>query len=236
MNGVCERLPQGSGMLKTIIHSGVGSIDVQVDMNASQQFNGHILTDGINLRQLLNDTKFGIVATNMAVSGQINKQQKPDIAIDGTIGQFDYNGYSFSQISINGNYKRGNISGFLNIDDPNISAQLQGELTEDIFANKPQKPASIRLQGAISHLAPAAIHLTDQWGNVVMSGDIEADLTARHLNDAQGSLHISHFHLSATDDAPGYYLDNLNLTSGFDNDIIQNFNQYWFRRWSRRTW
>jgi hypothetical protein len=219
MNGVCERLPQGSGMLKTIIHSGVGSIDVQVDMNASQQFNGHILTDGINLRQLLNDTKFGIVATNMAVSGQINKQQKPDIAIDGTIGQFDYNGYSFSQISINGNYKRGNISGFLNIDDPNISAQLQGELTEDIFANKPQKPASIRLQGAISHLAPAAIHLTDQWGNVVMSGDIEADLTARHLNDAQGSLNISHFHLSATDDAPGYYLDNLNLTSGFDNDI-----------------
>ena len=86
-------------------------------MNANQQFSGHINTDGINLRQLLNDTKFGTVATNIAVSGQLKKQQKPDIAIDGIVKQFDYNGYSYSQISLNGNYANNNYRDVFEVDN-----------------------------------------------------------------------------------------------------------------------
>ena len=219
MNGLCNRSPQGAGELKTNIRSGVGDIDVQIDMNANQQFSGHINTDGINLRQLLNDTKFGTVATNIAVSGQLKKQQKPDIAIDGIVKQFDYNGYSYSQISLNGNYANNTITGAIGIDDPHVDAQLQGELTDGIFTKNTKKPASIKLQGSINHLAPAAIHLTDQWGEAVMSGDIDANFTASNINDALGDLHISHFNFSATEDAPVYHLDELILTSGYDEGI-----------------
>ena len=219
MNGLCNRSPQGAGELKTNIRSGVGDIDVQIDMNANQQFSGHINTDGINLRQLLNDTKFGTVATNIAVSGQLKKQQKPDIAIDGIVKQFDYNGYSYSQISLNGNYANNTITGAIGIDDPHVDAQLQGELTDGIFTKNTKKPASIKLQGSINHLAPAAIHLTDQWGEAVMRGDIDANFTASNINDALGDLHISHFNFSATEDAPVYHLDELILTSGYDEGI-----------------
>ena len=219
MNGLCNRSSQGAGELKTNIRSGVGDIDVQIDMNANQQFSGHINTDGINLRQLLNDTKFGTVATNIAVSGQLKKQQKPDIAIDGIVKQFDYNGYSYSQISLNGNYANNTITGAIGIDDPHVDAQLQGELTDGIFTKNTKKPASIKLQGSINHLAPAAIHLTDQWGEAVMSGDIDANFTASNINDALGDLHISHFNFSATEDAPVYHLDELILTSGYDEGI-----------------
>lgn len=219
MNGLCNRSPQGAGELKTNIRSGVGDIDVQIDMNANQQFSGHINTDGINLRQLLNDTKFGTVATNIAVSGQLKKEQKPDIAIDGIVKQFDYNGYSYSQISLNGNYANNTITGAIGIDDPHVDAQLQGELTDGIFTKNTKKPASIKLQGSINHLAPAAIHLTDQWGEAVMSGDIDANFTASNINDALGDLHISHFNFSATEDAPVYHLNELILTSGYDEGI-----------------
>ena len=219
MNGICNRSPQGAGELKANIHSGAGDLDIQMDMNANQQFVGNINTDGINLRQLLDDTKFGTVAMNMAVSGQLKKQQIPDLFIDGKIKQFDYNSYTFSQITLNGNYNQGLITGALSIDDPHVGAQLQGDITDDLFKANSKNPASVNLQGSISHFSPSAIHLTDQWGDVVMSGNIDANFTAHNLNDAQGELHVSHFNFSATADSPSYHLDDLTLSSGYDEGI-----------------
>ena len=219
MSGICDRAPQGSGTLQTVIHSGAGDINVQMDMNASQSFSGHIMTEGINLRQLLNNPKFGQLATKIAISGQLHDKQKPDVTIDGNVAHFEYNGYIFSQIAIAGNYAKGAITGHFAVDDPYIAAQLQGELTDDLLSQNSRKPVNVRLQGNISHLSPAAIKLTDQWGEAVFSGDIDADFTARTFNDAQGSIHISNFNVSATENAPAYHLDDLSLSSGYDEGI-----------------
>ena len=219
MNGLCDRMPQGSGTLKTAIRSGAGDVDIQMDLNTNQQFSGQIVTEGINLRQLLDNPKFGTIAAKLHLSGQLHEQQNPDVSIDGTVGRFDYNDYAFTQMAVNGSYARGTITGAVSIDDPNVIAQLQSELTDDLFDANTRKPASISLQGSIARLAPAAIHLTDQWGEAVMSGDIDANFTARTLNDAQGDIRISHFGLSAAGDAPAYHLDDLTVTSGFDEGI-----------------
>ena len=182
MSGLCERTPQGAGALKTAIHSGAGDIDVQIDMNANQMFSGQVVTEGINLRQLLDDNRFGEIVTTMAVSGQLHNQQKPDVTIDGIVHHFDYDGYVFNDIALVGQYLKGALSGHVAADAANIK-------------------------------------LGGKWSDAVMGGHLEADFTGSSIKDAQGDVHISDFSFSTADDTPAYYLDELALSTGFEEDI-----------------
>ena len=66
---------------------------------------------------------------------------------------------------------------------------------------------------------PQALHLTNQWGEAVLSARIDADIMAHDQNDAQGNIHISHFSLSGDPQSKAYHLDNLMVTSGYDQGI-----------------
>ncbi|MBQ8991385.1 MAG: translocation/assembly module TamB domain-containing protein [Prevotella sp.] len=219
LTGTFDRTLQGNTSLKTLIRSGAGSVDTQFDITSDKIFKGKLSTDGISLRQILANEHFGQLSTNITLTGQLREQKKHDITVDGTVSQFDYNGYTYHDITLNGSYRQGAVSGYFGIDDPHLAAQMQGEITEGVFEDSSQKANKVRLVGEVIHLVPAALHLTEQFGSAVLSGNIDADFTARTLNDAQGSLHVSNFTISATEQQPAYRLDNLMLTSGYDKDI-----------------
>lgn len=219
MAGSLDRDHQGVTSLKGMINTGAGQMDVQLNLLSDQSFNGHINTEGINLQQILANEKFGMLATMITLNGKLREKQKPDISIDSKISRFDYNGYSYSNATLNGNYKGGTISGAFNIDDPNITAQLQGELAEDFFEKNGIKAQKIVLQGQIDHFAPAATKLTDQFGHAEISGNIDADFKARTINDLQGNVRISKLFVSSTDENSDYHLDNLYLSSGYDEGV-----------------
>ena len=219
LTGTFDRSLQGNTSLKAVARSGAGSVDTQFEITPDKIFQGKLSTDGISLRQILANEHFGQLSTNIKLSGQLREQNKHDVTVDGTISQLDYNGYTYQDITVNGSYRQGAISGYLGIDDPHLAAQMQGELTEDVFEDSSQKAKKVRLVGEVVHIAPAALHLTDQFGAASLSGAIDADFTARTLNDAQGSLHVSNFTISATEQQPAYHLDNLMLTSGYDQGI-----------------
>ena len=72
----------------------------------------------------------------------------------------------------------------------------------------------MKMSGTVDYIVPQAIGLGDQWGNAVFTGNIESDISATNLKDAIGTLRISHFSMMEEDQQP-YYLDNLLLTSSF---------------------
>jgi len=219
-SGFCDRNARGlTTMRSQITSTSAGSLNAQFDMSPTHVFCGKVVTNDIKIGQLLSNNKFGSASVDMAFRGQLHGKQKPDVALNGTIARLDYNNYGFSNIHLNGNYAGGAVTGMFDIDDPNLSAQLQGEVAEALFDAAKGKKVNVRLQGTISHLAPSAIHLTNLWGEAVMAADIDADFTARSLNDAQGNVHVSQFSISATEQQPAYQLDNLSIASGFDEGI-----------------
>ena len=219
MNGSFDRSQGGDTSLKSLIHSGAGDVEVEMAMNMAQQFKGTIQTQSINLKQILANDQLGQLTTRLNLEGIWPKHQKPTIKVDGTIERFDYNDYPFGNISINGSYAQEAISGIFRIDDPNLSAQLDGEVTEDVFEENAQKAKRVKVKGTISHFAPAAAKLTEQFGTAELSGNIDADFMAHNLNDAQGSVRISNFVLTGTEQHKPYYLDNLILSSGYQDGI-----------------
>ena len=219
LNGTFDRDRQGETTLKALLQSGAGDIDVEMAMDAARQFSGTIGTQDLNLKQILANDQLGQVTTHLALQGRWPQHQKPTVEVDGTIERFDYNDYPFGNITISGNYAQEAVSGMVHINDLNLMAQLEGEVTEDVFDPNTQKAKRIKLEGAVTRFAPAAAKLTEQFGTAEFSGHIDADFTAHNLNDAQGSLRISNFTVTGTEKDKPYQLDNLIVSSGYEEGI-----------------
>lgn len=219
MSGIFDRNQQGETLLKALVESGAGDVDVSLVMDATRQFRGTVETSGINLRQILDEEKLGKLATRMNLEGRWPRHQKPEVKVDGTVSQFDYNDYSYKNIILNGDYTQEMISGMVSINDPNVSARLEGKVTDDVFEQSPQKAKQVRLKGVIDHLALGAANLSDMLGTSKLSGNIDADFTAHNLNDAQGNLRISNLAITGTEQHKPYRLDNLTVSSGYQEDV-----------------
>ena len=193
------------------IQTGIGNMALNFAMSPTQQFHGTLDTKGVNLKQLLNDDKFGILAANLDFNGGLKDGNIHNITAQGTVDRMDYNDYTFSNIGINGEYTPQGVSGFLKVADPNLAAEFEGAIQKQGNIN------NIQLHGLLSHFAPQALKLTSQWNDAIISANIDADFKAKTLNDAEGTVRLSDFTMRSSEQ-PTYHLDNLLITSGFDED------------------
>ena len=76
-----------------------------------------------------------------------------------------------------------------------------------------------QVQGALSHFSPSATHLSELFGASILSAELDADFTAHNVDDAQGSIRISNLSLTASKQHEPYQLDNLIVTSGYDEGV-----------------
>ena len=208
LNGQFSGDHSGAMTARGTIATGIGDADINFNKHGNNQFEGTVATPSFNLNQLTGNDSFGIIAADLSLSGLLRPGGKPDLKVNGQVSQFDYNGYSFSNINLNGTYSPLGYDGLLKIDDPNIVASLEGGVTGSDGQQK-----HLNLTGSIEHFAPQAIGFTDQWGPVVFAGNIQADVTAKTLKDATGILRISNFSMTEEDLSQPYHLDNLLLTS-----------------------
>ena len=217
LSGTCHRDKQGAGALLSDLHTDAGDAKVTINLAADQSFGGTVDIDGLSLQKLLGDNNLGNVTSALKLNGQLYQGQKPDVSAEGTISQLDYKGYSYHNLALTGGYNKGVITTHLDINDPHLEAQIDATLSDEHISNNNLN--NIKLQASIKKIEPAIIHLTDKWGEATLSGQLEADLSAHNLNDTQGNIRLSHFHMSATENRPAYSLDNLNITTGRENGI-----------------
>ena len=223
MLGTFDQDHNGLMSLQSTILSGAGNIDVHGTMDRQQHFDCLLQTDKLNLRQLLNTPDLGSLIARLSLKGNLSPLASrlsalKDIQAEGIISHFDYKGYLYQNIHLDGDYADNRLSGAVSIDDPNIKLDLIVQLGNLITKARHDKH-DVMIDGVINHFAPAALHLTDKLEEGIISGDIHADFTASSLKDAQGSVRISNGSLSATSNHRAYHLDNLIVTSGYENDI-----------------
>ena len=215
LNGQFGGTSEGGIAARSSIQSDLGDVDVNFLMTGSRQFSGTLKTPNLALRQLASDDRLGQLACDLQYDGQFHPKAKPDINLKGSISSIDFNNYTFSNILLNGSYSGKGVAGLLEIDDPNVKASLKGDMTID---ESRRQPAVVNLSGDIDHFAPHALNLTSQWENVVFSGKLDADFSARSINDAVGTMRISQFSMQEPDKTT-YRLDNLLINSGFEDRL-----------------
>ena len=200
-----------SGVITTaaVVNTDAGSADVNMTLSANRHFSGTLAASDIALGTLLNDSRLGDVSASLSLSGSLPKGKRPTVTAEGEVSKFAYNGYTYSNININGSYADNTVKGSLIIDDPNISLVAQGEYA-DLGKGK-----QLVVEAQLDHFRPSVTRLTDKWGDAVFSSSITADLQASGVNDSKGVVTIGHFRMQSSSDTCS--INNLQLRGGFDS-------------------
>ena len=208
---------KGTGVSEVTTNSRLatdaGSVALSLTLDRQRTFSGNVNTDGINLRQLLADDKFGTLATKISLNGKLPEKGDISIEADGTVNQFDYNGYQYQNIAVNGLYSPNDIHGLLSIDDPNLRLTVEGMMKRAGGVD------NIQVEASVSQFSPQAIRLSDQWGNARFAANVKADLIGSGTNDVIGSIDVTD--LTMTSEKANYKMDSLHIASGYENDIHQ---------------
>ena len=194
-----------------LLSTDAGSVNMSLAINEKRQFNGHIDTKDFNLKKVLDNDQFGMLSTDIELSGQIPNGKPLMVQADGVVHQFDFKGYNYQNININGLYSDADIHGRAKIDDANIGLVAEGSIT------KTGKKRNVKVEVTFANLSPMAINLTDKWKDARFFGDIKADYTASDLNDAVGTLTLADFSMQGRDES--YDLNELSLKFGYEDDM-----------------
>ena len=200
-----------SGVITTaaVVNTDAGSADVNMTLSANRHFSGTLAASDIALGTLLNDSRLGDVSASLSLSGSLPKGKRPTVTAEGEVSKFAYNGYTYSNININGSYADNTVKGSLIIDDPNISLVAQGQYA-DLGKGK-----QLVVEAQLDHFRPSVTRLTDKWGDAVFSSSITADLQASGVNDSKGVVTIGHFRMQSSSDT--CTINNLQVRGGFDS-------------------
>ena len=128
---------------KGVLRTDAGNVEIDAHQNGKQLY-AKVDTKGINLGQILDNAKLGIIAAHITAQGT-----KEHLVAKGEIPRFDFNNYRFSNIRLDGSYNKGLIDGLASIADPNINLQVAGKYS----IPKKQYEAQLNL----AHLQPTVL-------------------------------------------------------------------------------
>ena len=191
------------------ISSDAGEVVLNFVMDGQRQFKGRIDTKGINLRRLLDDERLGQLATAIDLNGQLPANSAATVVATGVVEQFDYNGYSYRNMDVDGSYNVNDIHGHLAMNDPNIKFNIDGSLERD------GKKNNVKFTAQVENFSPQATNLSKLWSDASFSGNVEANFVASNINDAEGTLDLTNFTMLSP--LQKYEMDELHIESGYND-------------------
>ena len=193
------------------LNTDAGNITVSMKMDEQRRFKGDINTDGMDLKRLLDDPLFGQIATHIELEGQLPENNDVTISADGIVNQFEYKGYRYQNIKIDGLYSKNDIHGTASIDDPNVMLNVEGQV------EKKGKQNEVLLTVIMDHFSPKNINLTDKWDDALFSGTVTANFSASSVNDAVGSIDLHDLTLSSPTEH--YTLNQFHFESNYTEEV-----------------
>ena len=208
MLGDSRRNELGSMEINANVYTDIGDVSLRFMGNLENYFSGSITTKALHVGKIIDNESLGLLSTKLDISGTSER-----FYAEGDISQFEYNKYNYQNISLKGNYSKGNVAGKLKIDDPNIKTIIEGNFNFD-------RLYSVKLVGYVKDFRPSVLNLYNNLGNTKMSADFDVDITASNINDATGYINFKNLEMISNDSVGGYYqLDNLHVNSGYDNGL-----------------
>lgn len=125
------------------LETSVGGAAIDFTLNG-KQLAAQVETDGVQLGRILDNDKFGTVATKILVKGT-----RDDLHAKGNIEHFTYDDYQYNDIDIDATYGKGKVEGRVAIDDANLSMVVDGQYDTNV--------KRFTLTANLRHMTPSVI-------------------------------------------------------------------------------
>ncbi len=195
------------------INTSLGNLNADVNMklpeNKVPSYTGKISSAGFNIGRFFNNSKLGSVAFEGKVKGTGFAIKDLNAAFDGNISKFEYAGYAYRNIIVNGSFVKSLFTGKLDIDDPNLkivnlngSVSLSGDSTKFNFIADLQK----------ANLQPLGL----TKGIFSLSGLLNLDFKGNNIDNFLGTAKM--YNAVFLHDTTRLSFDYINLNSFIDSN------------------
>ena len=115
-----------SGTIETNIRSMVTNVSMRFPEKGATVYSGTMLTNDFELGKFMGDSSLGAVSFRGKVEGSGLTINTVNASLDGNIRQFNFNGYTYNNIFVNGQLTKKRFNGTIISKDSNLLATLNG--------------------------------------------------------------------------------------------------------------
>ena len=191
---------------------GLADIDLhlsQLNNSKNTQYRGQIALDNFDIGKISKQQDLGKATLDIFIDGKGFDPKQLQTVITGDVYAFDFNGYTYQNIIIDGNLKLPYYKGFISSKDPNATLDFDGVIDFTAPVKKYNFVADI------AHLNLNALHFVkDSIGT--FKGHIELNAEGNTTDDFQGRIQVQNASYQSSNET--YDFDNFELKSTFLED------------------
>ena len=192
------------------LHTDLGDFQGNMQLRSDNEkgtfgYQGDLETEGFSLGNMLDNKDLGNIAFSLDLNGDHPKEGYPQVLVKGVIDSLMYSGYTYHNITLDGEYLKGGYNGTILLDDENAYIKMVGSM------NMLSRIPAFNFNADIDHFRPTPLHLTDEYEGSELSLNIRADFTGGSIDDMIGELNVNDMrYLTPTN---SYYLDNFKIAA-----------------------
>ena len=171
------------GVFRTKVGVIKSDLSLKPEPNKSVAFNGKITAEQFNVGGFLSkENLMGTANFNINAYGSIDENQKINGSLDGEIGQFAFNNYTYSDIKIKGDLQDNLFNGSVLLDDKNIKLDIQGQFNLNPHNQEYNFTANLDKANLLK------LNFLPKDSIEELSSQISANFKGNNINDFDGEI------------------------------------------------
>lgn len=176
-------------------------------------YKGYVILENFQLGHFLERKDLGNVTLNLDIDGQGFKQKYLNTTFSGDIYKINYNGYTYTNVNVNGRFKEPVFSGKVFVNDPNLFMDFDGKATlgkKDILYD-------FHTKIDYADLVKLKFNKTDTIS--VFKGDVRMKVAGNSIDNMRGDVYITQTSYQNNKDT--YFFDDFAISSSFDDNNVR---------------
>ncbi|MBS3993042.1 MAG: translocation/assembly module TamB [Bacteroidetes bacterium] len=174
-------------------------------------YTGDISVYDFDLGKYMQNPDVGLFALNAKVLGSGFTIKSLNTAVNGTINLYQYKGYSYKNVAVDGTFKKMQFNGKVSLTDENVKFNFDGlaDLTGKIYKYK------FNANVGYAHLNKLNLFKRDSLA--LLKGNLNFDIEGNSLNDLVGNINFKN--ASYQNEKETYSFEDFTIASSFNNGI-----------------
>jgi len=191
------------GTIQTNLGTITSDINMKIPHRGVPAYSGKIATGNFQLGKLLEVNELGAISFEGNIKGKGFSSATLNTALDGNFAALEYNNYNYQHITVNGNMEKKLFNGSVKINDPNVIAELDGDI--DFNGSKPEFNFFANIQrGNLK-----ALNFSKADMNVI--GKFDMNFNGNNIDNFLGTVDL--FDVAVTRNDQTFVFDTLTLSS-----------------------
>ncbi len=198
------------------ISTDLGSVITDLELSNFDQieeayYQGYVELIDLELGELMGDSLVGQLSMQADIDGKGFLLDKINTSIKGRISKHKYNGYTYSNIAVNGVVESEQFKGEMEVNDDNIKLNFNGlaDFSSEIY--------DFNFKTIVDYCDLKTINLFNRDSISNIKGEIEIKVKGTSFDNLVGTVNFEN--TSYTNQKDSYFFKDFNISSLFEDDI-----------------